>query len=138
MQRAFFVTLAQLDPQHFIATCRNALVHLTWGRVTVRFTRDEFPRLARLFDLAAGARPPATFREGAAVITTRPGEDAELQLGPLVLLLPRDEFKRLAQAVQDAARGLDQFLAQGGFHDEQGEPEPGLIEQLRRPGFSRN
>lgn len=138
MQRQFFVTLAQLDPQHFVATCRNALVHVTWGRVTIRFTRDEFPRLARLFEFAAAARPPATFRDGAAIITTRPGEDAELQLGPLVLLLPRDEFQRFAQAVQDAARGLDQFLAQGGFRDEPGEPEPGLLEQLRRPGFSRN
>jgi hypothetical protein len=138
MQRPYFVTLAQLDPQHFIATCRNALVHVTWGRVTVRFTRDEFPRLARLLEFATNARPPATFRDGAVVITTRPDEDNELQLGPLVLLLPRDEFQRFSQAVQDAARGLDQFLAQGGFRDEPGEPEPGLLEQLKRPGFSRN
>ena len=138
MQKPFYITLAQLDPQHFIATCRNALVHVTWGRVTVRFTRDEFPRLARLLEFANNARPPATFRDGAVVITTRPDEDNELQLGPLVLLLPRDEFQRFFQAVQDAARGLDQFLAQGGFRDEPGEPEPGLLEQLKRPGFSRN
>jgi hypothetical protein len=138
MQRPFFVTLAQLDPQRFIATCRNGLVHVTWGRTTVRFTRDEFPRLARLLEFAVDARPPATFRDGAVCITTRPDEDSELQLGPLVLLLPRDEFRRFVQTVQDAARGLDQFLAQGGFHDEPGEPEPGVLEQLRRPGFSKN
>jgi hypothetical protein len=138
MLRPYFVTLALLDQQHFIATCRNGLVHLTWGRATIRFTRDEFPRLARLLEYAAGTRPPATFRDGAVCITTRPDEDCELQLGSLVLLLPRDEFQRFAQAVQDATHSLDQFLAQGGFHEEPGEPEPGLLEQLKKPSFSKN
>jgi hypothetical protein len=138
MQRPYFITLAQLDQQHFIATCRNGLVHLTWGRTTVRFTRDEFPRLARLLEYATSTRPPSTFRDGGVSVTTRPEEDCELQVGPVVMLLPRDEFSRFAQAVQDATRSLDQFLAQGGFRDEQGEPEPGLLEQLKKPGFSMN
>jgi hypothetical protein len=138
MQRPYFISLAQVDRERFIATCRHGLVHVTWGRATVRFTRDEFRRLAALVEHAAAAPPPAAFRDGGLCVTSRPGEDCELQVGALILLLPRGEFDRFAQTAQDALQRLDKFLESGGWRDEPEETPPSFVEQLRRTLFSRN
>jgi hypothetical protein len=139
MRAPNFVRLAQIDDQGFISACRHGLVHLTWGRTTTRFTREEFRRLAGLVDRAADALAPASAHDGELSVTCRLDGDCELRAGPLVLLLSPEEFQALASAVREAVRRLDQILASGTWDVEEPEDdEPGFLEQIRRNPFSLN
>lgn len=134
-----FVRLAQLDDQHFVSACRHGLIHLTWGRVTVRLGRDEFRRLASLLEEAVTALPPVSLRDRDLRITSRLDEDCELGLGSLVLLLSPVRCAELAQAAQEALTRLDRILASGVWDkSESEEPAPGFVEQFRQIRFSRN
>lgn len=139
MRTPHFLSLAQLDDQHFVAACRHGVVHLTWERVTVRFGRDEFRRLADLLERAAAARPPASLREGNLRITSRLDEDCELQMESLILLLPAAQFREFAGVARQAVDRLDEILASGMWDKEEPEEPPSSpIEQIRRTPFSRN
>jgi hypothetical protein len=134
-----FVRLAQLDDQHFLSACRHGLIHLTWGRVTVRLARDEFARLASLLDEAVSSPPPATLRDRDLRVTTRLGEECELQMGSLVLLVTPDRFAELATAARDGLNRLDKILASGLWDNDESESgPPDFLAQLRRFFFSRN
>ena len=138
MRAPFYITLAQIDRERTIATCRHGLVHLSWGRTTVRFTRDEFRRLAALLKHASEAPPPVSLRDGGLRVCTRPAEDCELQIGALIWLLPQDEFQRLSSTVREAVKRLEDFLASGGWKDEPDEPQASFFELLRKTYFSQN
>ncbi len=134
-----FVRLTQLDDQHFITACRHGLVHLTWGRVTVRLGRDEFRRLASLLEEAVTALPPISLCDQDLRVTSRLDEDCELQMGSLVLLLSPVRCAELAHAAQEATSRLDRILASGVWDkDEPEEDRPGILEQFRQIRFSRN
>jgi len=141
MKAPHFLRLAQIDEQHFITGCRHGLVHLTWGRSTLRFRRDEFRRLAGLLARAADARSLAavTVQDGQMRMTCHPDDDCELQVDTLVLLLSPDEFQNLLQAAQEAVQYLDQFLASGAWDEpEPDDALPAPPEPFRRFPFSEN
>jgi hypothetical protein len=139
MRTPSFVRLAKIGDQGFISACRHGLVHLTWGRTTTRFTREEFRRLAGLLDRAADALAPASAHDGELSVTCRLDGDCELRAGPLVLLLSPEEFQALAGAAREAVRRLDKILASGTWDAEEPEDdEPGFLEQLHRNPFSPN
>lgn len=138
MGTPYFINLVQIDQEHYIAACRHGLVHVTWARSTVRFSRDEFRRLAGLLKQATETRPPTVLWDGDLRVTSRPDEDCELQMGSLILLLSSKEFGEFARAAQDALVRLDQFLAAGVWNKEPEEGRPGLLDQLRRTLFSKN
>jgi hypothetical protein len=100
MRAPHFVILAQIDPQHSISACRHGMVHLTWARITVRFVKDEFQRLAGLLQRAADNLPPSSVRDGNLWVTSRPDEDCEIRMGSLVLLLAPTEFHEFARLTQ--------------------------------------
>ena len=95
MRTPYFMRLVRIDDQHFITACRHGLIHLTWGRTTTRFSRDEFRRLAGLLKRAAGDLPPTSTRDGQLRVTVRLDDDCELQMGSLILLLTPAEFQSL-------------------------------------------
>lgn len=139
MQTPRFLRLAQIDDRRSITACRHGLVHLSWGRTTVRFARDEFRQLAKLLQRARANQLPATIHDGELRITAYHDRECELQIGTLVLLLAPTEFEALVQAVEEAIHNLDRILA-SGMWDRQ-EPEdapPGPVEQIRRNPFSKN
>jgi hypothetical protein len=139
MRIPHFLTLAQLDEQHFANACRHGIVHLTWGRVTARFTRDEFRQLADLLAKIAHCPHPIWLHEGELLVRVAPGEEGEVRIGPLAFHLAYGEFQQFAQTVQLAAQHLDSFLASGVWERE--EPEDatdGVFEPLRRSPFSLN
>lgn len=139
MRAPSFMQLARIDELRFITACRHGLVHVTWGRITLRFSREEFRRLNGLVERATDALPPASVHDGALRVTARPNEDCEVRVGPLVLLLPPAEFQAFVRAVREAVQRLDQILASGMWdREEAGEAPPGVLEQLRRTSFSRN
>lgn len=139
MRAPSFLQLAKIDERRFITACRHGLVHVTWGRITLRFSRDEFRWIAGVLQRAVDAVPPSFFREGELRVTYRVDEDCELQVGSLSLLFPPTEFQALAQAARDAIRRLDQILASGVWDGkEEEEAPPGILEMLRRFSFSQN
>ena len=139
MRAPSFMQLARIDELRFITACRHGLVHLTWGRITLRFSREEFRRLGGLVERATDALPPASVYDGALRLTARPDEDCELRVGPLALLLPPAEFQVFIKAVREAVQRLDEILASGMWDQEEAkEAPPGVLEQLRRTIFSRN
>lgn len=140
MKSPHFLPLAQLDDQHFITACRHGVVHLTWGRVTARFHREEFRRLAALLEQAADAQPPVSLRDGGLRVTRRLDEDSELRLGRLVLLLAPSRFREFAEAAGEAVQQLDEFLASGAWDEPEEEEDapPNPLEEFRRVLFSRN
>ena len=139
MRTPHFVRLAQIDEQRFITGCRSGVIHLTWGRITARFTEEEFRRLAALLQQAVAATPPASLRDGHLHVTCRPDEECEFHMGPLVLLLTPAEFDALAGAAQEAAERLEEILASGAWDESELEETPsdrsGL---LGRTPFSQN
>lgn len=139
MKAPHFVRLAQIDDQRFITGCRHGLIHLTWARTTIRFSREEFRRVANLLERAASDLPPHSLRDGEFAATYRSDDECELRLGPTVMLLPCQEFEELAHAAQEAIARLDRILASGAWDQaEPEEPETGFLERLRRNPFSPN
>jgi hypothetical protein len=138
MRKPQFLRLAQIDDQHFITACRHGLVHLTWGRATVRLSRDEFRRLAALLARALEGLPPTSVRDGEMRITCRREEVCEARLGPWVLLLSPAEFEQFAGLSDEAVGRLDKLLASGAWDEEEEEAAPDFSEQLRRNPFSLN
>jgi len=140
MRVPHFLRLAQIDEQRFITACRSGLVHLTWGRATVRLTRDEFRLLGSLLDQATETSPPAYVRDGLLSLAYRRDEESEFRMGFLIFVLSAAEVRELAAAVRQAVRHLDEFLASGTWdRDEAADDAPsGLWEQLRRNPFSPN
>jgi hypothetical protein len=139
MRAPGFVQLARIDERRFIMACRHGLVHVTWGRMTLRFSREEFRRLGGLVERAADALPPDSVHDGALRVTARPDEDCEVRVGPLALLLPPAEFQAFVKAVREAVQRLDQILASGMWDQEEAqERPPSVLDQLRRTSFSRN
>jgi len=140
MRTPHFLRLAQIDEQHFIMACRSGLVHLTWGRATVRLTRGEFRRLGNLLQQATETSPPSYVRDGLLSLAYRRAEESELRLGSLILVLSAAEVRELAGAAQRAVHHLDEFLASGAWErDEAADDAPsGFGEQVRRNPFSQN
>ena len=140
MRTPGFLRLVEIDEQHFITACRHGLVHLTWGRCTIRFARDEFQRLAALLDRALDSLPPVWVGDGELRVTYRSDEASELRVEPVVLLLSPPEFSSFVQAVREATDRLMQILASGVW-DREEEPQdstPGSFQPIPRIPFSRN
>jgi hypothetical protein len=134
----YFVQLARIDEQHSIGACRHGLVHVTWERATIRFSRDEFRQLARLLERAADARLASSVQEGEMCVNYHLNQNREVQVGPLSLLLSPGEFQVFARAVREAVRRLDEILASGIWEQEPEPPQGSFLEQLRRVSFSKN
>jgi hypothetical protein len=134
--------LAEIDARHFINACRHGLVHLTWDRVTVRFTRDEFRRLARLL-ARSSASPAVQFRDGELEAACRANQDCELRLDSLTLTLSVEEYRALSRLAQEAVAQLDKIL-DAGMWDERDANGPesarptSLLERFRQHRFSDN
>jgi hypothetical protein len=139
MKAPHFLRLARIDERRFITACRHGLVHTTWGRITLRFSRDEFRQLGGLLERYAEAFSPGSVRDGEIRVTCRLDEDCEVQVGPLVLLLSPTEFEAFLKAVREAVHRLDKILASGIWdREEADEDSPSILEQFRRFSFSRN
>jgi hypothetical protein len=139
MRAPHFLQLARIDDRHFIMACRHGLVHVTWERTTIRFSRDEFRRLAGLLERATDALPPSSARDGKFRVTYRLNEDCELQMDSLVLLFSPTELEAFVQATREAVRRLDEILTSGVWDKEEpDEGPPSILEQLRQFSFSRN
>lgn len=139
MRAPHFLQLARLDERRFIMACRHGLVHLTWGRMTLRFSRDRFRRLAALLEQTSSAAPPSSAHDGEASVIYRLDEESELRVGPLALLLSPAEFQEFVAAATEAVQRLDEILASGIWdRDDEDEAPPNILEQFHRFSFSRN
>jgi len=139
MRTPHFMRLAQIDETRSISGCRHGLVHLGWGRTTIRFSRDEFRRLAGILSHAGDSLGPSFMREGELEITYQPENECKVQVGAVVLLLSPAEYRELERAARDAVARLDEILSSGIWDRE--EPEEGsrdFWEPLRRSPFSDN
>ena len=134
-----FWRLAEIDDRRFITACRPGSIHLTWERVTLRFTRDEFRHWAGLLDRAAGTPPPVSVGDGMLQVHHRAAEGYELRIGPVALLLSHDEFQQLVEAARRAVDHLDEILASGVW-DKPDLPEamPRTLDDLFRTPFSES
>jgi hypothetical protein len=131
--------LASIDRLRFIVACRHGLVHLTWKRITLRLSRNEFRRLARLLDQATAGLPPGQFRDGDMRLTWRHDEESEIRVGEFVLLFASSEFTAFADLVGQALDRLDEILASGMWDPVQADDEPSdPLAQFRPDSFSRN
>lgn len=141
MRAPHFVQLAEIDERRFINACRHGLVHLTWRRITVRFSRDEFRRLARLVARSVDS-PPGRSRDGELEVTYSAHQDCELRFGSLSLAISPNEYLALHKAVKEAVEQLDKVLDAGMWDQpETEEPEdvpPSILERFRRHRFSEN
>jgi hypothetical protein len=138
MRAPHFVILAQIDPQHSISACRHGMVHLTWARITVRLSRDEFQRFAGLLQRATDNLPPSSVRDGNLWVTSRLDEDCEIRMGSLVLLLTPTDFQEFANLAQEAAKSLERILASRMWDGQEAESPPSFLEQIQQIRFSRN
>jgi hypothetical protein len=139
MMNPHFLPLAKLDDQHFIAACRHGIVHLTWDRVTVRYRKEEFQRLAGLLDRVRESQPPISLRDGEMRVTSRINEDCELKIGSLVLLLPPSQFEDFCRIAVEAVERLEDLQTSGAWHrDEPDEAPADFTEQFRQNPFSSN
>jgi hypothetical protein len=136
-----FVRLAEIDERHFINACRHGLVHLTWDRVTVRFTRDEFRRLARLLARSSVSQA-GPLRDGELEAACRARGGCELRLGSITLALSLEEYHALSRAAGEAVVQLDKILDAGMWDQrEAGEVQsapPSILERFRQHRFSDN
>lgn len=139
MRAPHFIQLSRIDERRFITGCRHGLVHVTWERMTLRFSRDEFRVLVRLLGRAADDRLPNTACDGALRVTCHRDEDCELRVGPTVLLLSPADFQSFLAAAGEALRRLDEILASGIWDRPAPDQAPaGILEQLQRHSFSQN
>ncbi len=139
MRVPHMMTVAQIDGQRFITACRSGIIHVTWGRATLRFLEDEFRRWAGLLARAVDALPLAFLRDGELSITCRPDEECEVGIGPLILFLHPQQLQDLAQATRQAVASLDEIHASGIWDQEETEEtRPGFLESFRHIPFSRN
>ncbi|MBN1656976.1 MAG: hypothetical protein JXA93_01175 [Anaerolineae bacterium] len=140
MRTPHFLKLAEIDDHRFIMACRHGMVHLTWGRLTVRFTRDEFRRVAGILQRAIDGLPPVFVQDGEIHVTYRADSESELRLGTLVLLLRGDEIVELAGAAREAIHHLDDIIASGVWERQEADDEapPDLTSTLRGTHFSLN
>ena len=139
MRAPHFLRLAEIDELRFISACRHGLIHLTWRRITIRLSQDEFRLLAGLLARCVDELPPSSTRDGKMQVTCSPDGDCELRLGSLRLAIAPDDLGALGGAVQEAVKQLDEIL-DAGMWDE-GEPSdapPTMIEHLRGHRFSEN
>jgi hypothetical protein len=131
--------LARINGHHFMTACRHGLVHVTWDRVTLRLSRDEFRRLTGLLEQTEDALLPSSTREGNLQVIRRSDEDCELRVGAWILLLSPVEFQSFLRAAQEAVRRLDEILASGIWDTEDVEDtQPSFFERLRQHTFSDN
>ncbi|HFD40908.1 MAG TPA: hypothetical protein ENJ31_13785 [Anaerolineae bacterium] len=137
MRAPHFVQLARMDDHRFISACRHGLVHLTWGRVTLRFRREEFRQMADLLSQVQRHHPPITRRVGALIVTRQFGGDWELRVGPMALHLDSETGEAFIPIAQEAVRQLDEVLASGMWDQEPEKAPASLEEQLHIP-FSSN
>ena len=139
MRAPHFLRLAEMDEQRFISACRHGLIHLTWSRITIRLSRDEFRRLAGLLARSADLLPRGSARDGRMQVTRISDEGGELQLGSLKLAISQDDLRALGGAVQEAVEQLDEILDAGMWDEEEpADPSPTIIEHFRRHRFSEN
>lgn len=142
MRAPHFITLAKIDEAHLITACRHGVVHLSWGRASVRFSRGEFERLASLVRKVADAPPPATEHERELRVISRIEEDSELRVGPVVILMNPDEWQAFTTAMKKAMRTLSSVLSSGAWsepdEDEHRGAPPNPLAQLRDANFSDN
>ena len=145
MRAPHFITLAQIDRAHFITACRHGVVHLTWGRTTLRFSHSEFERLASLVQQVTDGPPPASAHDGELRVISRPEEDSELRVGPTVILLSPSEWRSFDKAIRSAAQHLSAVLSSGAWDDpedaadgEEREAPSNPLVQLRETRFSDN
>lgn len=139
MRAPHFVRLAKIDEQHFISACRHGLVHLTWGRATLRLLRDEFRSLANLLEQVTQAEAPTSARDGQIEVSGRLDGDGELRLGALVLLLSPGELQQFARSAREAVNRLDGFLASGVWdRDEEDSTTSSFGTPFQRTPFSEN
>lgn len=139
MRAPHFMSLARIDGQHFVTACRHGLVHVTWGRVTMRLSRDEFRHLTGLLERTEDAPLPSSGRHGDIQVTCRPDENCELRVGVWSLLLSPAEFQSFLKAAKEAVRRLDEILDSGIWDTEDTEDaQPNFLEQLRQHTFSDN
>jgi hypothetical protein len=139
MRTPHFLRLAQIDEARSISGCRHGLVHLSWGRVTIRFARDEFRRLAGLLARAGDSLNSSVRREGELEIAFQPEGECRVRAGAAVLLLSAAEYRELERLAREALDRLDEILRSGMWDRE--EPEEGsqdFWEPLRRNLFSDN
>lgn len=140
MKTPRFFKLAEIDEYRFIMGCPHGMIHLTWGRMTVRFTRDEFRRIAGILQRATDGLPPVFVQDGEIHVSYRADGDSELRLGPLVLLLSGHDIVDLTRAARDAVHHLDDIIASGMWDREQAgdETQADLTSTLGRTHFSLN
>ena len=142
MRTPHFLRLAEIDERRFINACRHGLVHLTWERVTVRLSRDEFRRLAELLARSADALPPSSLRDGSLEVSRSAHGDCVLRLGSLALSLSQEEHHALSRAATEAVEQLDKILDTGMWDEDRadgGESAPrSILEHFRQHRFSEN
>jgi hypothetical protein len=137
MRAPHVLRLAEIDERRFITACRHGLVHLTWHRVTVRFGRDEFRRLARL--LARATEPPPGWLRDGEMQVTWSHQGGDVQVGPFRLALSPDEFQAFGRVVQEAVEQLDKILDSGIWDEDASEDvPPSILERFRQHSFSDN
>ena len=142
MRAPHFITLAQIDRAHFVTACRHGVVHLTWGRTTMRFSHSEFEKLASLVQHVADGPPPASAQDGELRVISRLEEDSELRVGSTVILLSPGEWRSFNKAMHSAAQHLSAVLSSGAWDDpeerEEREAPSNPLMQLRETRFSDN
>ena len=139
MRTPHFLRLADIDETRSISGCRHGLVHLSWGRATIRFARDEFRRLAGLLARAADSLGASFLRDGELEVTFQPEDECRVRAGAAMLLLSPDEYHELERAARAAVQRLDEILGSGMW--DRHEPEEAsrdFWEPLRRNLFSEN
>jgi hypothetical protein len=131
--------LARIDGHRFVTACRHGLVHVTWGRVTMRLSRDEFRHLTRLLERTEDSLLPSSGRQGEIQVTCRADEDSEVRVGAWILLLSPADLQTFIRVAQQAVHRLDEILASGIWDSEETEDtQPSFLEQLRQHTFSDN
>lgn len=140
MRTPQILRLAQIDDQHFVMACGHGLIHLTWGRATIRMSRDEFRHMGRLLEQAADeSDPPAPTTDHTMSMVNRADGMSELRFSSMALILAPAEFQSLCHMARLALTQLDAFLAAGFWERQPPEDSyPHIWETSQRTPFSIN